>query len=428
MEPTRRFGLTILGGLIAALISWSGHAQAGDVTYAKDVAPIIQNNCQKCHRPGEAVPMPLTSYQDVRPWAKSIQEAVVSRTMPPWHAHPSIGEFSNERSLTEEQIETIVSWVNQGAPMGNPADLPEPKQFSEGWKIGEPDMIFEMPRPVQLDADLVDEYKYVMIPTNLQEDRWIQAAECRPGNVEVVHHIIAFVREAGASGRGGLGGSLGGYAPGLQPAVLPPGEALFLPAGATIVLQMHYNKEAGITATDDSRVGVKFAREPVRKRLRMDAAGNRTFAIPPGAENHEVTAVETIQQDIRMQSLTPHMHLRGKDMKVWAEFPDGTVKDLLWVPNYDFDWQTSYRFKEPLALPAGTKIHAKAHFDNSENNPYNPDPTAEVRWGLPTYAEMMFAFYSYTIEDEQLNEIDPAARVVASGEADPNEAGPTGGP
>lgn len=417
MFSKRGAATSLWGVLFAGLIAVSGHARAETVTYARDIAPIIQSNCLECHRPGEAVPMPLTSYEEVRPWAKSIQEAVVSKTMPPWHAHPSIGEFANERSLSEQQIETILAWVNQGAPMGNPADLPEPREFTEGWKIGEPDMVFEMPRPVQLDADLVDEYKYVMIPTNLTEDRWVQAAECRPGNVEVVHHIIAFIREANSGERGGLGASLGGYAPGLDPAVLPPGEALYLPAGSTIVLQMHYNKEAGLEATDDSKVGVRFAREPVNKRLRMGAAGNRTFVIPPGAENHKVSAVEFIAEDMHMQSITPHMHLRGKDMKVWAELPDGSVKDLVWVPHYDFDWQTSYQFEEPIALPAGSKVHAVAHFDNSENNPYNPDPASEVRWGLPTYAEMMFAFYSYTLDDEQLNEVDPAARVVASRES-----------
>lgn len=417
MDWKRRLGMPLLGAVITALLAMGGEVRAERVTYAKDVAPIIQSNCQECHRPGEAVPMPLTSYEQVRPWAKSLQEAVVSRTMPPWHADPSIGEFSNERRLTEEEIDTFVAWAEQGAPMGNPADLPEPVEYTEGWKIGEPDMIFEMAKPVHLAADLVDEYKYVMIPTNLTEDRWVEAAECRPGNVEVVHHIIAFIREAGSGERGGLGASLGGYAPGLEPAVLPPGEALYLPAGSTLVLQMHYNKEAGLEATDDSKIGVRFAREPVTKRLRMGAAGNRTFAIPPYEENHEVNAVEVIQEDMHMQSITPHMHLRGKNMKVWAELPDGSVKDLVWVPNYDFDWQTSYRFAEPVALPAGTKVHAKAFFDNSENNPYNPDPSAEVRWGLPTYTEMMFAFYSYTLDDEQLNEMDPAARVLASGES-----------
>jgi hypothetical protein len=189
---------------------------------------------------------------------------------------------------------------------------------------------------------------------------------------------------------------------------------MFLPAGSTLVLQMHYNKEQGVEATDRSRVGVKFAKGPVMKRLHMDAAGDRTFVIPPGDPNYEVIGTEVVAKDILLQSITPHMHLRGKSMRVWAELPDGTKEDLLWVPRYDFNWQTGYRLAEPLALPAGTKIVAQAHFDNSPENPFNPDPTAEVRWGLPTYAEMMFAFYSYTVADEELNVFDPSAKVLAA--------------
>lgn len=422
MRGMRTLRAAMMGLATAGMAMASGSAQGEEVTFARDVAPILQANCQECHRQGEAVPMSLTSYEEARPWAKSIRDAVASRVMPPWHADPSVGHFSNDRRLSEADVQTIVAWVDQGAKLGDPADLPEPLTFTEGWKIGEPDMVFEMPQEMVLGADLVDEYKYVMIPTGLTEDRWVEAAECRPGNNEVVHHIIAFIQEAGKDRRGGLSGGLGGYAPGLQPAVLPPGEAMFLPAGSTIVFQMHYNKEAGMTATDRSKIGVRFARTPVQKRIRMEAAGNRTFAIPPGDPNHEVAAVEVLQQDITLRSLTPHMHLRGKDMKVWAELPDGTTKDLLWVPKYDFNWQTSYVLEEPLALPAGTKLHALAHFDNSTNNPFNPDPAAEVRWGLPTYAEMMFAFYSATVDEEQLNVLDPIARAES-----PAETGMAGG-
>lgn len=411
--------------LATGLIGATG-AQAEGVTFARDVAPILQANCQSCHRPGEAVPMSLLTYEEVRPWAKSIRDAVESRVMPPWHADAPAGAFHNDRRLSQSDIDTILAWVDQGAPLGNPADLPAPLTFTQGWKIGEPDMVFDMPKEMTLEADLVDEYKYVVIPTNLTEDRWIQAAECRPGNVEVVHHIIAFVQEPGKRERNGLSGGLGGYAPGLQPSILPEGEAMFLPAGSSIVLQMHYNKEAGIVATDRSKVGVRFARTPVVKRLRVDAAGNRTFAIPPGDANHEVLATETLMQNVTLRTITPHMHLRGKDMKVWAQLPDGSVKDLVWVPKYDFKWQTAYQFAEPIALPAGTQIFAKAHFDNSTGNPFNPDPNAEVRWGLPTYAEMMFAFYSYTVDEEKLDALDPAAKVVAKGAA-PAAASEAGG-
>lgn len=423
MRCKHRAATTLLGALAAALFSVSSHAQAEGVTYARDIAPILQSNCQECHRPGEAVPMTLMSYEEVRPWAKKIRSVVVNREMPPWHAHPAIGEFSNERTMTRTEIDKVAAWVDQGAPLGDPANLPEPAEFAQGWKIGKPDVVFEMPRPVQLEADLVDEYKYVAIPTDFKQDRWIEAAECRPGNPEVVHHIIAFVQEPDSGGRGNLGGSLGGYAPGLQPRTLPPGQAMLLPAGATIVLQMHYNKEAGVEATDSSTVGIRFARHRVNKRLRLDATGDRRFVIPPGAPNHEVTAVNELDEDIHMLSITPHMHLRGKDMLVWAELPDGFIKQLVYVPDYDFNFQTSYRFEEPVSLPAGTEIHVKAHFDNSADNPYNPDPTAAVRWGLPTHAEMMFAFYACTVDEESLNEVDPMARELAGGKSSASGGG-----
>lgn len=405
-----------ISGCLATVFAFSlaaPSAQAEPVTFTKDIAPILQQNCQECHHAGEPVPMSLVDYKDIRPWAKSIKTAVEQGTMPPWHADPSIGDWANDRTMAPEEIKTISDWVDQGAQMGNPADLPEPLEFTDGWKLGEPDMIFEMPAEMVLAADLVDEYKYVRIPTGLAEDRWISAVEVRPGNVEVVHHVIVFVQSPGASGRGGLEGGLGGYAPGLQPYTMRDGHALYLPANATLVLQMHYNKEPGFEATDQTKIGVKFAKGLVEKRLRTTAVGDRTFVIPPGESNHEVNAQEAVAEDITLYSITPHMHLRGTDMKVWAQFPDGRTEDLLNVPGYDFNWQTSYKLAEPLKIPAGTQLYAKAHFDNSTGNPFNPDPTSEVRWGLPTYAEMMFAFYSYSIDDEEINKVDPSSPMVA---------------
>lgn len=419
VRPARPMSVVLAA--LALVLAVSPRGAAAAPTYSLDIAPIVQSHCQECHRPGEAVPMTFMSYDEVRPWAKSIRKVVEAREMPPWGADPAIGHWKNDRRMSEDEVRTVSNWVAAGAPQGNPADLPEPLEWTQGWKIGKPDMIFEMAEDQILGDELVDEYRYVTIKTGLTEDRWIQAAESRPGNPDVVHHIIVFVASFGENrprGEEALSSGLGGYAPGLPPVILPDGEGLFLPANSSLVLQMHYNKEPGVTATDRSSVGIKFATAPVQKRIRTVPVGNMGFVIPPGAPNHEVIAHKTIKEDITVRGIMPHMHLRGKDMLVSARFPDGSEKTLLSVPKYDFNWQLSYVFDEPLQAPAGTEFFATAHFDNSADNPDNPDPTAEVRWGLPTYAEMMFAFMSYTIDDEALNGIDPsiAAETIGGGE------------
>lgn len=399
-------------GAAAAGLLTAGSAQATGVTYAKDVAPILQKNCQQCHRPGEAAPMPMLTYDEVRPWVKSIRKVVAERTMPPWHADPSIGHWRNERRLADKDIATITQWADAGAPLGDPKDLPPAMTFTEGWNIGTPDMVFPMPKEEVLPPELKDEYRYVMIPTGLTQDRWVKAAEVRPGNLQVVHHVIVFIKAGGAAqgkGDGGFSGGLGGYAPGLPALVVPDGQGIFVPAGSALVLQMHYNKEPGTEARDKTTVGIKFCDKPVTKQFRNEAIGDMSFVIPPGAENHESTANFTAEADMIVTSLLPHMHVRGKDMKVWAKFPDGRTQDLLLVPKYDFNWQTAYQFAEPLHAPKGTEFFVKAHFDNSTKNPHNPDPTKEVRWGLPTYAEMMFAFMDYTLADEKLTAVDPGS-------------------
>lgn len=404
--------------VVAAVFLYSGYTQNSKVaeaivlplpdnpTYYNDVAPILNDNCVVCHRPGEAAPMSLMSYDQVRPWAKSIRNMVDTRQMPPWHADPSIGEWENDRRLSDRDLTTIVRWVDQRTPRGNPEDGPEELTFTDGWRIGEPDMVFSMLRSQILPAALEDEYRYIYIPTGFTKDRWIKAAEVRPGNVDVVHHVIVFTANP-SGGTNGLGGSLGGFAPGSPPLVMEKGRGMKIEAGTVLVLQVHYHKEPGQVESDRTSVGILFADKTVKKELRFGTVGTENFVIPAGAPDSLVEARVVLKEDIHLEQIIPHMHLRGKDMKVWAKYPDGRIKYLLSVPKYDFNWQTFYKLKEPIALPKGTELHALAHFDNSARNPFNPDPNIDVRWGQPTTAEMMYSFYTYTVDDEKLKVKDP---------------------
>ena len=414
--------------LIAVLMTAGAGSDVfgADVTFNKDVMPILQANCQECHRPGEAVPMSLMSYESARPWAKSMKKMVEAREMPPWHADRSIGTWKNERGLTDEEIATISRWADAGAPRGDPNDLPPAREFAQGWKIGEPDMIFTMPTEQVLPPELEDEYRYVMIPTGLKEVRWVKAAEVRAGNLDVVHHVITFTSTMEAmmkgelTGGGDLGSSLGGTAPGMQPFVMEEGIGMRLPPNAVLILQVHYHKETGLEARDRTSIGIIFADYPVKKMMKIGQVGEENFVIPAGDPNYKINASITIPEDITMMNIMPHMHLRGTDMKVWAKYPDGTMEEILQVPKYDFNWQFFYDFSVPKKFPAGTQLFAEAHFDNSVDNLSNPDPTIDVRYGLPTTAEMMYAFYTYTTDDEDLNAMDPSI-VAGGGGADGGE-------
>jgi mono/diheme cytochrome c family protein len=411
MKRPKLSGGIIAMVLISGVVAPRTVRAEGAATYSRDIAPILYQNCLECHRPGEAAPVAFTSYGEVRPWAKKIREVVVKGTMPPWHADPSVGQWKNERRLSREEIGLITKWVDGGAPEGNPADLPAKPEFVEGWRMGEPDQVFQMLKPEVLAPEVGDEYRYVMIPTGFTEDRWIKAAEVRPGNLEVVHHVIVFVasQQAIMSGQieSGFSGSLGGYAPGTQPLIAEEGRGFLIPAKSIFVLQMHYHKPKGRSATDQTRIGVKFADHVVEKQVKFDFVGDFGFAIPPHEPEHIVEASKVMEQDVRIQTLIPHMHYRGKDMRVWAELPDGRIERLISIPQYDFNWQTFYEMQEPFFAPAGTRLVARATFDNSPRNPFNPNPNETVRWGLPTTAEMMFAFYIYTEEQQHLQVTDP---------------------
>jgi len=381
------------------------------------VVPVLQKNCQSCHRPGEAAPFSMLTFKDARPWAASMKRAVVSRKMPPWHADPSVGHFGNDRRLSQEEIDIIARWADTGAKEGDPKKAPAPLAFLEGWNIGQPDKILEMPQPFSVPATGTIDYQWIVMPLGLDKDTWIEGVEVRPGDRRVVHHVIAFYRMPGSkwlvdakpgiptpkgsgdSEAGMSDGAIGGYVPGLPAARLAPGRAIFLPAGSDIVLQVHYNA-TGKATTDRTKVGIVFAKKDVVERSFQIGVVNPTFVIPPGEADYPVNADITVDTDVRVLGFTPHMHLRGKSFEFRAVFPDGTREVLLRVPKYDFMWQLTYDLAEERVFPKGTKFEATATFDNSENNKFNPDPKASVRFGDQTWDEMMVGFIDIAIKPD----------------------------
>ena len=377
-----------MGGLFLA--GRAGYADSKTaVTFTKNVAPILYKSCAECHRPTGVAPMSLMGYKEVRPWAKSVKERVVDRSMPPWFADPKHGEFANDPSLSQDEINTIVSWVDAGAPKGDDKDLPPSPKFTEGWEIGQPDLVLSMKEEQAVPADGVIPYLYFRIPTNFTEDRWVQAVEIKPGDPRVVHHVIAMVEDPRQNRIGGLGG----ITPNKRAIISPPGSARLVRAGAVIRLQMHYTT-MGVATKDRTSVGLIFAKERPKIALQGSNAMNMGFVIPAGAPNHEVRASKTLTEDTYLYSLMPHMHVRGKDFTYTAVYPDGRSEVILSVPRYNFDWQLDYELKKPLFLPKGTRLDCVAHFDNSIKNKFNPDPTKDVRWGDQTWEEMMIGWYT----------------------------------
>jgi hypothetical protein len=390
---------SILLGVGVMLLLMTGatasRSNQNNVTFSKDVAPIFYKNCTGCHRPGEIAPMSLLTYKDARPWAKSIREKVANREMPPWHADPKHGEWRNDRRISQEAINTILAWVNNGAAEGDPKDLPPMPEYVAGWRIGKPDQTFSAPEQ-SVPAEGVVDYQYLTVPTNFKEDRWITSAEIRSSAGAVVHHVIVFVQEPGATSRL-QGRLLVGFAPGEDPAIFRPGYGRKIPAGSNLLFQIHYTPN-GTPAKDVTTVGLIYAKTPVEHTVVTRPVLQTAFVIPPGDPNYEVKSSFTFTESARLYSFMPHMHLRGKDFEYKAVFPDGTSKILLSVPRYDFNWQTYYVLKDPVAVPKGTRIECVAHFDNSTNNKYNPDPTKAVKWGDQTWEEMMIGWMSFVYD------------------------------
>jgi hypothetical protein len=401
-----KIAIVVAGCLMLAVPAVAG----GTPTFSRDVAPILYKNCVECHRPTAMAPMSLLTYEDARPWARAIRQKVLARQMPPWGADPAIGRFSNDVSLRQADIDTIAAWVDGGAPEGNRAELPTAPQFAEGWSIGKPDYVFRMQKPFTVPADGTVPYVYITVPTNLKEDIWVKAVELKPSDRRVVHHIISTLVEGNGTtpdpdpkltrdpARKEIGGGLGGLVPGRLYGQFDEGVARRIPAGADIVLQMHYTT-IGRPVTDQTEIGVVVTSEPPAK-LRLEGGGaipNMQFAIPPGDPNYEVVGQQTFDRDTYLNSLYPHMHVRGKDATYTIVYPDGREEVVLRVPKYDFNWQLSYKLAEPKFMPKGSTLKVTMHYDNSAANRFNPDPTATVRWGEQTWEEMMLGYYG-TIE------------------------------
>jgi peroxiredoxin/mono/diheme cytochrome c family protein len=384
-----------------------------EVTYSKQISRIFQNHCIECHREGRIGPFQMASYEDVVGWGEMIREVVDQGRMPPWHANPVYGHFVNDLRLTDEEKKLIGTWVENGCPEGDRSELPEPKEFVDGWVIGEPDQIVYMgDEPVDVPAEgVIDYYNFVVDP-GWKEDKWIRAAEAKPGSPEAVHHILVFVQPPGSSdGDRRQGDLMAGYAPGMNPMLATDGStAMHVKAGSKLAFQLHYTPN-GSPHKDRSYVGLVFAEpEKVRYVTRSVEVSNRLFRIPPGDNNYSASEKVTLEHDTLIRNMTPHMHKRGKSFRYEVTYPNGGKEILLDVPAYDFNWQTTYELKEPKLLPKGTELLCTAHWDNSANNLSNPDPTKTVTWGRQTFEEMMIGFYFEVFPKDQAPERTPGGR------------------
>lgn len=420
----------VRGGISACaaltLLICTGHAKqnqtsstAAPPTFYKDVLPILQEHCQKCHRAGEIAPMPLVTYSETYLYAAAIQKKTSAREMPPWFADPGVGKFADDPSLTPEQIATLAAWVRAGAQKGNPKDAPPPRHWAEGWIIPQPDDVVTMTKPVEIPARGDVEYTYEIVPTGFKRDEWVQTSEIRPSSRANVHHAVVYVRPPGSKwlahapiGTPFTASTLTDaqdrkdaewtdseillvYAPGSSPDEWPEGLAKFIPAGSDLVFQMHYVTK-GLPATDQTSIGLNFAKQSPKQRVLTLQLTNDKFVIPPGVPDFRVEVHGTLPNDCTLLSFFPHMHLRGKRFEYNIVRRDGSVEPLLRV-NYDFYWQLSYRLAEPMSLKAGTELQAVGWYDNSASNPHNPDPTVAVRWGDQTYDEMMVGFFDVAV-------------------------------
>ncbi len=391
----------------------------GGVTFSKGVASLIYDKCSVCHHEGEVAPFSLTNYKEIKKHGQQIALITQKGIMPPWRAEHGFGEFLGERVLSDEQKQMLQDWVKAGMPEGNPNEAPKSPVFTKGWQNGNPDLVVESSQGFDVGASGDDVFQCFVIPTNYTEDRYISGVEVKPGNRSVVHHVLAFLDTSGQarkldaadpsqgySSYGGVGflpsGVIAGWAPGNEPTKLPEGIGILLPKGADVVLQVHYHK-SGKAEEDQTRVGLTFHSKPVDKRVRTAMVINPFFYIPAGAKAHEVRASTPLPGDVTLISVTPHMHLLGREMTVVAETPEGKVVPLVRVSNWNFNWQMTYGFKNPISVPKSTQLKLVAKYDNSVENPLNPrNPPKGASWGEQTTDEMCIAFVSYLVDSEHL--------------------------
>jgi len=384
-------------------------------TFNRDIAPIIYQNCSNCHRPGEVAPFALLSYQDAAKRARQIADITQARVMPPWKATQGYGEFLDVRRLTDQQIATIRDWAAHGAPEGDPAAKPVPPNFPKGWLAGEPDQVLKMTQSYPVPAEGPDQFRCFVIPLNADHEEYVKTVEFRPGNRRIVHHALFFLDTSGearkretASGQGyscvggpglDITGSLSGWAPGAQPSIARGGVAHIIPKGADLVMQIHYHLD-GKPEQDQSSLGLTFSQTPPTKGLTLFVLGNEKIDIPAGDAQYVVRASGVLPMDTEAVGIFPHAHYLCKDMKVDAHLPDGSVTPLIWIKDWDFNWQGSYRYASPVKLPKGTRLEMQYTYDNSAGNPHNPsNPPREVKFGEQTTNEMAFAFVSLALDN-----------------------------
>jgi len=408
--------------LMAAIAMMAGSAMADDTTpgktvptFNRDIAPILYQNCSNCHRPGEVAPFALLTYQDAAKRAKQIAQITQARVMPPWKATAGYGDFLDVRRLTEQQMATIKDWAEHGAPEGDAAAKPTPPKFPDGWLAGKPDHMFQMTQAYSVPAEGPDQFRCFVIPLNAGQDEYVKSVEFRPGNRRIVHHAIFFLDTSGEARKretvpgqgyscvGGPGlditGSLSGWAPGAQPSVAGNGVAHTIKKGSDLVMQIHYHLD-GKVEQDQSSLGLTFSKMPPTKGLTLFVLGNEKIDIPAGDSTYVVKASGVLPMDAQAVAIFPHAHYLCKDMKVDAHLPNGSVTPLIWIKDWDFNWQGSYRYAHPIDLPKGTRLEMQYTYDNSAANPHNPsNPPQEVKFGEQTTNEMAFAFVSLTLEN-----------------------------
>lgn len=389
--------------------------ETNEISYARHVAPLLFANCVQCHRPGEVAPFSLLTHDDAAKRADWLAEITGKHVMPPWHAR-SHGEFRGERKLRASEISLLARWAEKGAPRGDEADLPIAPKFSDGWQLGEPDLVLRMDEAFEIPADGPDAFRFFVLPIPIDEDQTVAAVEFRPGNPLVVHHAILYLDASGMARKrdaadplpgyegfltGGFrpSGTLGFWAPGYTPRYLPSGVGQLLKAGSDLAMQLHYHP-SGKPESDRSQVGIYFAKAPVTKQISGFAMIDFDVDIPPGAERHKMEHSFTTPVDLQVLDVTPHMHMIGTEMKLTVTPPGGEPKPLVWT-DWDFNWQEQYLFREPAKIPAGSRLDLEAWFDNSSANPYNPNqPPARVRFGEMTTDEMCICALRLISDDD----------------------------